>query len=376
MKKMILIAAPTVALSLLLAGCSSDTAESSGATNSDTSSASSTSAASTGIVSASDAAVVDAAVTAANAFLDSLESTQRESAVFSYDDLSAKEGSWSNFPSGAFQGRQGVMLGDLDATQRAAALAVVDSVLSDQGMEQIREIMTADDWLGDNSATTSGGGGGGGVSFGSDNYYLALYGDPSSDSPWTVQFGGHHMVVHVTVGGGVVSASPMFTGVEPTTFTLDGVEYSPMVEEADAVFGLLGSLSEQQRAAATLSGTFDDLVMGPGADIAYPPTEGIPYTELTPQQQETVRTIIGLWVEDADPTVSGPLMDKYLSQLDSTVIGWSGSADPAAVGSYLRVDGPSFWLEYLNAKSQSTADAHYHTVYRDKDVDYGTGAAA
>jgi len=372
--KLIRLAAPTAALTLLLTGCSGGDTDASSASVSNSSTVDS--ATSSSASSSADAALVDSAVTAANAFLDSLDSTQRDSAVFDYEDLGGKEGSWSNFPSGAFQGRQGVMLGDLDETQRQAALAVVDSVLSDQGMEQVREIMTADDWLGGNSATTSGGGGGGGVSFGSDNYYLAIYGDPSADSPWTLQFGGHHMVIHVTVGGGVVSASPMFTGVEPTTFTLDGVEYSPMVEEADAVFGLLGSLTEEQLATAKLSGIFDDLVMGPGADTGYPTAEGIPYTELTPQQQETVRTIIGLWVEDADPAVSDPLMTKYLSQLDQTVIGWSGSTDPAAVGSYLRIDGPSFWLEYLNAKSQSTADAHYHTVYRDKEIDYGTGTSA
>lgn len=370
-----MFSASAAAVSLLLTGCSGG--ETGASSSSATISSTVGTATSSSAGSPAGAALVDSAVTAANAFLDSLDSTQREGAVFDYEDLSGKEGSWSNFPSGAFQGRQGVMLGDLDDAQRQAALAVVDSVLSDQGMDQVREIMTADDWLGDNSATTSGGGGGGGgVSFGSDNYYLAIYGDPSADSPWTLQFGGHHMVVHVTVGGGVVSASPMFTGVEPTTFTLDGVEYSPMVEEADAVFGLLGSLSEEQLAAAKLPGIFDDLVMGPGADTGYPAAEGIPYTELTSEQQETVRTIIGLWVEDTDPAVSDPLMAKYLSQLDQTVIGWSGSTDPAAVGSYLRIDGPSFWLEYLNAKSQSTADAHYHTVYRDKEIDYGTGTAA
>ena len=285
--------------------------------------------------------------------------------MFDYDDLASKEGSWSNFPAGAFTGRQGVQLGDLTAEQRTAALAVVASLLSEQGYIQVLGILAADDYLGAND------GGGGGANFGSDNYTLALYGAPSSDSAWTMQFGGHHLAVHVTVGGGTISASPFFTGVEPLTFTQDGVEYSPMVAEQDAVFGLLDSLDDTQLAAAKLSGIYDDLAAGPGVDNDYPASEGILYGDLTADQQALVRTIIGLWVGDADESIAQPLIGAYESQLAATRIAWAGSTDRDTLDSYLRIDGPRVWIEYINTKGQGAV--HCHTVYRDKTIDYGTG---
>jgi hypothetical protein len=176
------------------------------------------------------------------------------------------------------------------------------------------------------------------------------------------------------LGDGTVSVSPLFTGVEPTTFTgLDGVEYSPMVEEASAVFGFLASLDTDQRATVELSGTYNGLIMGPGIDTGYPSVGGVSYTELSAEQQAMVLQIIRLWVEDADEALSSTLMDKYVAELDQTYVGWSGSTDILSESSYFIVYGPSLWLEYSNEPGVQTSEVHYHTLYRDQQVDYGTG---
>ncbi|MGL4307074.1 MAG: DUF3500 domain-containing protein, partial [Mycobacteriaceae bacterium] len=358
-------AAPVIALSLLLfSACSSENTTADPATSSSV-------AQDNSATGAESATLVAEAVKNATAFLATLDSSAQKSAVFDYTNLSAKENSWSNFPTGIFNNRQGIKLGDLNATQRSAAMAVLNSVLSDQGEKQVTDILAADDYL----ATLSSGKAGGGpaLDFSSDNYYLAFYGEPSSTSPWTIQFGGHHLAVHISIGGGVVSVSPLFTGVEPTSFTVNGIQYAPMVKEADTVFGLLGSLSADQLTQAKLSGSYDDLVMGPGADTDYPSTEGIPYSNLTAEQQNTVLSIMRLWVEDADPALADGLMKTYESQLKDTVIAWAGGTDRNAANAYLRIDGPRFWLEYLNAPGIGTPEVHYHTVYRDKQIDYGTG---
>jgi hypothetical protein len=318
--------------------------------------------------------LVAAAENAADAFLAALDDAQLAGVVFDYDDYAEKASAWSNFPSGLFSDRQGAKLGDLSDQQRALAMAVLDAVLSDQGMEQVYGILAADDYLGSSGGGGGRGPGGGSLEYSSDNYYLAFYGDPSTDSAWTIQFGGHHLAFHISLGDGTVSVSPLFTGVEPTTFTgLDGVEYSPMVEEASAVFGFLASLDTDQRATVELSGTYNGLIMGPGIDTGYPSVGGVSYTELSAEQQAMVLQIIRLWVEDADEALSSTLMDKYVAELDQTYVGWSGSTDILSESSYFIVYGPSLWLEYSNEPGVQTSEVHYHTLYRDQQVDYGTG---
>lgn len=318
--------------------------------------------------------LVAAAENAADAFLAALDDAQLAGVVFDYDDYAEKASAWSNFPSGLFSDRQGAKLGDLSDEQRALAMAVLDAVLSDQGMEQVYGILAADDYLGSSGGGGGRGPGGGSLEYSSDNYYLAFYGDPSTDSAWTIQFGGHHLAFHISLGDGTVSVSPLFTGVEPTTFTgLDGVEYSPMVEEASAVFGFLASLDTDQRATVELSGTYNGLIMGPGIDTGYPSVGGVSYTELSAEQQAMVLQIIRLWVEDADEALSSTLMDKYVAELDQTYVGWSGSTDILSESSYFIVYGPSLWLEYSNEPGVQTSEVHYHTLYRDQQVDYGTG---
>ena len=55
------------------------------------------------------------------------------------------------------------------------------------------------------------------------------------------------------------------------------------------------------------------------------------------------------------------------------MIGWSISIDRESPA-YMRIDGPRVWIEWLNRANPGEAGYHPHTVYRDKLIDYGTGA--
>ena len=157
------------------------------------------------------------AVKAANAFLDTLDAKQRGKALLDYD--SAKKSAWSNLPV-TMVPRNGVRLGELTKAQRAAALDAVAAVLSKQGYQKVIDIMNADDQL--------VGGKGNKMRFGTDNYYLALFGKPSPTQPWMLQFGGHHLGINVTVVGKNVVLTPTHTGAQPTTFTRGGKTVRPL----------------------------------------------------------------------------------------------------------------------------------------------------
>src|SRR5262245_42027135 len=104
----------------------------------------------------------------ANAFLELLDAQQRGKALLEYD--SAKKPAWSNLPV-TMVPRNGLRLGELNKAQRAAALDAVAAVLSKQGFQKVVDIMDADDRLVTGKDNK--------MKFGTDNFYLAVFGKPS-----------------------------------------------------------------------------------------------------------------------------------------------------------------------------------------------------
>jgi hypothetical protein len=81
---------------------------------------------------------------------------------------------------------------------------------------------------------------------------------------------------------------------------------------------------------------------------------------------------IKAYAGDLNAGAATKLIAKYESELDQTRIGWSNNTGPTDENSYIRIDGPSVWIEFINTRSMSTPNIHFHTVYRDKTNDYGS----
>ncbi|WP_399343581.1 DUF3500 domain-containing protein [Umezawaea sp. Da 62-37] len=112
-----------------------------------------------------------AVVESVNAFLATLDADRKSTATFDFGDNQSRQ-TWSNFPA-ATVARKGIALTDLGDGSKAAALAVVRTMLSAEGYSQVEAVQQADDWLKENSA-------GGNSDFGDENYYLAVHGTPSA----------------------------------------------------------------------------------------------------------------------------------------------------------------------------------------------------
>lgn len=97
-------------------------------------------------------------------------------------------------PTGA-----GLRFGDLDATQRAAAVAVLEQALGAEGYAQLTAAMAADDEL--DAAL------GGGTGWGSDDYRVALLTDPDGDG-FFFQFGGRQLAVNAIYRDGFLLVEP------------------------------------------------------------------------------------------------------------------------------------------------------------------------
>jgi hypothetical protein len=289
---------------------------------------------------------------------------------------------WSNLPIGVVP-REGLRLGDLDEKQRAAAAEVFSAALSRCGINLLDRVRAADDYLIAFDKRPIGWHGG--------NYYLSVLGDSSSKNAWMLQIGGHHLAYNFTFNGPEAGATPMFLGSEPIRFEANGTMIEPLKFQSDVMSRLAIAIAPQ--AKARLSGTFTDVVKGVvvtgvpgqqmtgGTDTGFPHTypsgdvdRGIKVSTLSPEQQELVRLAIGSYVSLPDVAITAPLLAQYLSpeDLSQTFVGFAGSPDLGTNGSYVRIDGPRVWIELVVQRAIALPDQlHYHSLWRDKQSDYG-----
>jgi hypothetical protein len=304
---------------------------------------------------AGDDQVVATAVAKANAFLESLDAGQRDKALLEFD--SAKKPSWSNLPV-TMVPRNGLRLGELTKTQRAAALEVLAAVLSKEGYQKAIDIMNADDQLVKGNDNR--------MRFGTDNYYLALFGKPSATKPWMLQFGGHHLGINVTIVGKDATLTPSHTGAQPDSFFRDGKTVRPLGPENDLAFKLVNMLDAGQQKQAVLGAKPRNLALGPGQDGKTLPPEGLKCAALKEDQRAVLLDLIGAWVHILPKDAAASRMAALKAKLDDTYFAWYG---PTTNGSaaYYRIQGPTLLIEYAPQGGTN----HIHTIIRDPSNDYG-----
>jgi hypothetical protein len=328
-------------------------------------------------------------VAAAHRFLSLLTPDERAKAAFAFDSPQKKN--WSNLPSGIFE-RHSLRVGDMTSEQRDAAMALLQTVLSRDGYEKVTNIMNGDEVLknqgggrtggrpgpppaagGGRAAAPGGGRGGGrGVTFGKDEYYLAILGEPSTTTPWMIQFGGHHLGINITMRAAQSVMTPSLPAAQPATYSLNGQTIRPLGKENDKGFALINALDQSQRQKAILPYQVNDLVLGPLQDGKVIQPEGIVVSALNPQQQNMLLDIAHEWVGILNDAAANDRMAEIRSNLANTYFAWSGSTKNGELA-YYRIQGPTVVIEY--APQQGDLE-HIHTIYRDPTNDYGAKLVA
>ena len=205
------------------------------------------------------------AVAAAEAFLATLDQTQRAKANIDFNEKTRTV--WSNLPVGTTMQtgateRNGVRLGDMTPAQEKAALALVATTLSREGYQKAMEVVDADQVLEVRSAPTRKPGAP--IRFGRAFYYVSILGKPSTTDRWMLQFGGHHLAINVIFAGRENLLTPTHTGAQPATYTVDGQTVRPLGDENDKAFALINALNAEQQKQAILGVEVRNLVLGPG----------------------------------------------------------------------------------------------------------------
>ncbi|WPL55459.1 DUF3500 domain-containing protein (plasmid) [Qipengyuania sp. HL-TH1] len=310
-------------------------------------------------VGASDAKA-ESIVSAAEAFLTTLSDEQRAAVVYDFDD-NAQRARWSNFPT-SFVERGGIMRKDLSQDQLAALDALLREVLSADGFRNARMQMAADDTL--------VGGDGPAADFGSGFYYVAFLGEPSTDAPWMLQFGGHHMAYNMTFVGAKASFSPMLTGGQPLTIQFEGKEVYITREEVAASRNFLGSLTESQRGEAIRGDAVINILLGPGAHGTVITDEGVRGADLDERQRELLLAVVEARVGQFNARDAAAKMAEVRATIGDTWFAWWGPTEPFGAA-YFRVTGPAIMMEYGPQEMGDDITEHAHNMYRDPGNDYG-----
>ncbi len=340
---------------------------SSGSSGSSGSSNSSTITTTLSTTASSPGSAVAQIVTLTEAFKATLSSTQLATTQLTYSKTNAQK--WSNLPAG-LSARNGISLGALSTAQLTAFRSLQQALMAlgttNEGYDELIGNLVADDYL--NTI-------GGGSSYGAGNYYISILGTPSTTGLWAILFTGHHYTQPFTFNAGAATGvTPAFRGTEPqAAVTAADRTYQAFEQERLAFAALLAGLSTTEQTTAKLSGTYSDLVLGPGQDGKFPTAKsGLQVGTLSSDKQALVLAAIRLYVNDLDATTSASVLTKYTNELANTYVAYSGTTAMSSQNDYIRIDGPSVWIEFSYQGGVIIRNTpHSHSVWRDHTTDYG-----
>jgi hypothetical protein len=339
----------------------------------------------------------------AHGFLAMLSPEQRSKANPPFEDETLRR-SWYYTPSE----RAGLPMIEMRPTQRAQALRLLASGLSETGFNAVATVMGLENVLdrAENFSDRPYSGRQVESRFRDPGlYFVAVFGNPGGDGPWGWHAGGHHVSVHYTVRDGAVAATPAFFGANPAVAPMPGgLLLRPLGAEEDLARSLLSLLRPDQAAQAIVTETAPrDIVQtnrprleegalprsfgtfAPGATarnanemesglapeveakVRYSSTApiGLAGSAMDAGQREALSRLVHLYIDRVAP----PLAAQYaaLFKPEKTSFGWAGSVQPGEAH-YYRIQAPRLLIEYDNVQNGAN---HIHSVLRDPANDFG-----
>ncbi len=355
--------------------------------------------------------VATAMTDAAQGLLDVLSSEQRQKIrwPFPSDDERRR---WYYTPTD----HGGLALADMNPTQQQAVQKLLASGLSEAGYTTASVIMGLENVLDrvEGFSTSYG------RLRGRDPlmYWVAVFGHPGSDGPWSWRFGGHHISLHFTLAGGQVrSATPCFFGADPAASPLLGPHMlRPLGGAEDLGRELIQSFDRSVRATALVSSVAPTDIIGANrsrlrdgdrmlglteiwrgqleatlhaqvadaqrrAESIAGLTEnhldllsltdrpkGLSATAMSPDEKEILRALLSTYVGRIDDDLADAQAARFAGdRLDSLSFLWAGGIEPNEPH-YYRIQGAELLVEYDNTQRGVN---HIHTVWRDLLLDFG-----
>lgn len=301
----------------------------------------------------------------ATVFLESLSEELKAQTVFSLDDEERFNMNYVPIP------RKGPRFHDFNETQKAAAIDLLKSSLSDEGYRKSKEIMSLEGILrvienDDNDKMPDGR-----PRRDPLNYHFSIFGDPASGTPWGWRFEGHHLSLNFTSSDNKISsATPIFFGTNPGVIKITGHKEKEVLKSETALsFKLVNSLSPEQLKKAMFADVAPkEIITTTKRKVEGFEQKGIFYNDLTDDQKEMFHDLINLYLNNYEQNFSEGYRDKIKKAgIENLSFSWAGSLEPGTPN-YWCIQGLVLLIEYDNTQTDAN---HVHTVVRDPTNDYG-----
>ncbi len=292
-------------------------------------------------------------------FLTTLDTAQLKKVQLPFDHLSRQV--WHFLP-GSMWPRDGIMLKDLNRTQKQKVFALLRHHLSEAGFEKIMSIMDLESVM---------------AKMGQDaemrdpeKYFVAIYGNPIQDKLWAWSFEGYHISLNFTITDHKVSMTPRFLGADPAIIP-SGYRKGErtLAAEDDMGLELINSMSTEQRVKTIFSTKpYLEIVTSNATEVAPLSLVGIKMSELNEDQQKHLKELIAEHLSTMPEALAKQRMEQIEQEhFDEIRFGWAGATE-LGKGHYYRIQGHSFLIEFDNTLANAN---HIHTVWRDFDGDFG-----
>lgn len=305
---------------------------------------------------------------AATAWLESLQSDQRARAHFPFSGDERYQWAYTPGP------RNGLLLKDMTAAQRGAALRLLDAGLSARGAATAQQIIALETILAETERIEQ--------RPSEDErdpelYYFSVFGTPGGSAPWGWRANGHHLALNFAiVGGELVASTPLFFGANPAEVRHGSARGLRMLAaEEDLARALLGSLEPEQKTLAIVDPAAPSDILTKNYRVADPASvpRGIAFAGLSGIQRGHLAGLVRHYVERAADELSAQAWARVeRAGLEGLTFAWAGP-EQRGHGHYYAVRGPTLLIEYDNTQNQAN---HIHSVWRDLADDWGADLLA
>jgi hypothetical protein len=293
---------------------------------------------------------------AATSFLESFSAKEQEELLLSFQDSERTD--WSYLPGG----RKGIAIGEMTERQRARAFDLIRSALSDAGYRKTADVIELEGVLREMERSDSRNPG---------RYWLTLFGRPSVSAPWGWRVEGHHLSLNFSsVTSELTATTPAFFGAHPALVPFgEHKGLRVLGAEEDLARELVSSLSTEQKRKAIISTSAPrDIITGWDRKARLSRFEGIPFGELTADQQKNLLGILDQYIGNMEKTLADRSWERiHNAGTKSLHFAWAGTITPGSPH-YYRIHGPTFVMEYDNTQNNAN---HVHSVWRDFENDFG-----
>jgi len=297
----------------------------------------------------------------ASDWLALLSAAQRDTATSGFESRTRRR--WNYMLGSAFA--NGLALERMSALQKDAAMALLATALSPEGLATAENIMLQQDILRDEL-------GKGAPDRNRERFSVQIYGTPAATGAWAWRWEGHHLSLTFTIlDDEVVSTTPSAFSSEPNTVP-SGPHRGLVVlkEEESLARTLFTDLTGPARTGALVWPRSPGNILSTRTSAGQLAREqaGVPLGDLSQSQADMALRLVEVYTTEVLPPDLARTQSARLRGEDSAAIRFAWGGENLDGSIYYRLTGANLFIEFATLRNQPQ---HLHAVFHDTARNFG-----